>query len=51
MNQQKGKKEVFIMEETKKVYTCPMHPKVVSDKPGACPQCGMFLIKKEEKNE
>lgn len=28
------------------VYTCPMHPKVQSGKPGACPQCGMALVKK-----
>jgi P-type Cu+ transporter len=24
-------------------YTCPMHPEVVSDQPGDCPQCGMAL--------
>ncbi|MGN6544839.1 MAG: heavy metal translocating P-type ATPase, partial [Aureliella sp.] len=24
-------------------YTCPMHPEVVSDHPGACPKCGMAL--------
>jgi len=24
-------------------YTCPMHPEVVSDGPGACPNCGMAL--------
>ncbi|MBU3937578.1 MAG: YHS domain-containing protein, partial [Proteobacteria bacterium] len=24
-------------------YTCPMHPEVVQDKPGACPKCGMTL--------
>jgi Cu+-exporting ATPase len=25
------------------IYTCPMHPEVRQDHPGACPQCGMAL--------
>src|SRR5688572_8407747 len=25
------------------LYTCPMHPEVVQDHPGACPKCGMAL--------
>ena len=27
-------------------YTCTMHPSVRSEKPGACPICGMTLVKK-----
>lgn len=30
--------------ETKKTYTCPMHPQIVQDKPGTCPICGMELV-------
>jgi hypothetical protein len=26
-------------------YTCPMHPEIVSDEPGRCPICSMFLEK------
>jgi Cu+-exporting ATPase len=28
-------------------WTCPMHPEVRSDKPGACPKCGMALERRE----
>ncbi|HEX9971372.1 MAG TPA: efflux RND transporter periplasmic adaptor subunit [bacterium] len=34
--------------QKKEVYTCPMHPQVISDKPGACPICGMNLVLKVE---
>lgn len=30
-----------------KTYICPMHPEVISDKPGSCPKCGMDLELKE----
>lgn len=26
------------------LYTCPMHPDYISDKPGTCPICGMTLV-------
>lgn len=31
------------------LYTCPMHPEVVSDKQGRCPKCGMKLEPKKKK--
>jgi len=36
-------------EVTKTIYTCSMHPKVVSDKEGKCPKCGMELVKSNQK--
>ncbi len=28
------------------VYTCPMHPEIIRNQPGACPVCGMDLVQK-----
>jgi manganese oxidase len=33
--------------QTGALYTCLMHPEVVSDKPGKCPKCGMALVAKQ----
>lgn len=29
---------------SKSLYTCPMHPEVISETPGSCPICGMDLV-------
>ena len=34
----------------KQTYTCPMHPQIVSDKPGSCPICGMDLVPFDKTN-
>ncbi|MBN9485275.1 MAG: hypothetical protein J0H46_18120 [Bacteroidetes bacterium] len=36
-------------EQKVKQYTCPMHPEVVTDKPGKCPKCHMTLVEKKKK--
>jgi len=44
----KEQKKVNPVQETvvQELYTCPMHPQIIKDKPGACPICGMDLVKK-----
>lgn len=32
------------MNHEHKIYTCPMHPKVIKGQPGLCPECGMNLV-------
>ena len=34
-------------KQTKIIYTCPMHPDVVQNEKGSCPQCHMALEKKK----
>jgi hypothetical protein len=36
-------------QETKPLYTCPMHPEIVRAEPGQCPKCGMTLVPVKEK--
>ena len=51
---QKGKSGVgktSEAEQKKIIYSCPMHPEVKSDKPGSCPVCGMYLVKKESEDK
>jgi Cu2+-exporting ATPase len=31
-------------QQTGTLYTCPMHPEIIQDKPGNCPKCGMNLV-------
>ena len=46
-NNQEPKKMLSTATADKDVYTCPMHPGVISEKPGKCPKCKMNLEKKE----
>jgi Cu+-exporting ATPase len=38
-----GNREAMAIAAPATRYVCPMHPEVVSDRPGSCPKCGMAL--------
>ena len=47
-HEKKSEKKIETKESVySKIYVCPMHPEVKSDKPGKCPECGMKLEKKK----
>src|ERR1051326_887897 len=37
------KRPSAISHQPSQLWTCPMDPEVISDRPGACPKCGMAL--------
>lgn len=39
------------MDHQHQQYTCPMHPEVIKDAPGNCPECGMHLVPLAKGNE
>ena len=38
-------------QQTSTLYTCPMHPEIIQDKPGNCPKCGMTLVPVDAKEK
>src|SRR5438128_12464353 len=46
-----GNEHDYEHEHEKQKYTCPMHPEVVTDRPGNCPKCGMKLVPKKEETK
>jgi len=42
-HQQESPQTEVEQNRSSKKYTCPMHPEIIRDEPGACPKCGMAL--------
>ncbi len=49
--QQSADSQAHETQKAEEYYTCPMHPSVRSDRPGACPVCNMALVKKTTQKE
>src|SRR3990170_4778072 len=45
---EKNEKQIIYSQKSS-AYTCPMHPEVMSNKPGSCSKCGMELIQIKDK--
>jgi Cu(I)/Ag(I) efflux system membrane fusion protein len=45
----KSEKSGHVAHGDTELYTCPMHPQVIQEKPGKCPICGMDLVVKASK--
>jgi len=43
----KNRHDVQKEAATTELYTCPMHPEIIQERPGKCPICGMDLVKEE----
>ncbi|MFZ2322882.1 MAG: efflux RND transporter periplasmic adaptor subunit [Ignavibacteriaceae bacterium] len=46
-----GSSSSEIASQEKQLYTCGMHPEIVSDEPGLCPICEMQLVPIKNKNQ
>lgn len=44
-------KETRAGHKAGQLYTCPMHPQIMKDKPGKCPVCGMDLVSEAANKE
>ncbi len=47
MNDMANMQDAYTNKNTSDLYICPMHPKIIRNKPGNCPICGMHLVKME----
>ncbi len=50
-NNKKNTHTAHVVEKEQLLYTCSMHPQIISNKSGNCTICGMQLVKKETSGE